>query len=145
YVRKDGSLDMEKLMTDWQKFWRKDGYVAVDGFGYRESGPHLMLMAFLQRVINGGGTIHREYGLGRGALDLLIEWANERHAIEVKLRRGVETEADAIEQLGGYLEHMGLQQGWLVLFDLRKELTWQEKLYQREVDYQGKRIRIVGS
>ena len=46
-----------------------------------------MLMAFLQRIVNGGGRIEREYGLGRGALDLLIEWRGQRHAIEVKLRR----------------------------------------------------------
>jgi hypothetical protein len=145
YVRTDGSLDMAKLMTDWQEFWRKDGHLAAEGFGYRESGPHLMLMAFLQRVINGGGKIEREYGLGRGALDLVIEWRTERHAIEVKLRRNAETEQDALEQLGRYLEHLGLAEGWLVLFDLRKKLRWDKRLYQRDVEHQGKRIRIVGS
>jgi len=77
YVRSDGSLDMPRLMAEWQVFWRKDGHLAAEGFHYRESGPHLMLMAFLQRVINGGGRIEREYGLGRGALDLLIEWKGE--------------------------------------------------------------------
>ncbi len=145
YVRKDGSLDMEKLMMDWQDFWREDGHLAAEGFGYRESGPHLMLMAFLQRVINGGGEIRREYGLGRKALDLLVQWQDTQHAIEIKLRRNADTEAHGLKQLAGYLDRLSLQEGWLVLFDLRKELTWQEKLYQREVDYQGKRIRIVGS
>lgn len=145
YVQKDGRLDMEKLMADWQKFWRKDGHLAAEGFGYRESGPHLMLMAFLQRVINGGGKLHREYGLGRGALDLLIEWNQDRHAIELKIRRDANTEPDALEQLGGYLDRLGLSQGWLVLFDLRKTKRWEKKLYQRDVDYHGKRIRIVGS
>ncbi len=145
YIRKDGSLDMAKLMTDWQKFWRKDGHLAAEGFGYRESGPHLMLMAFLQRVINGGGRIEREYGLGRGALDLVIEWKNDRHVIEVKLRRDTDTEDEALDQLCGYLDHLGLADGWLLLFDLRKEPTWQEKLYQRDVEQSGKRIRIVGS
>lgn len=143
YVQKDGSLDMGKLMTDWQKFWRKDGHLAAAGFGYRESGPHLMLMAFLQRVVNGGGRIEREYGLGRGALDILIEWQGARHAIEVKIRRGKSTEADALEQLAGYLERLGLSHGWLILFDLRK-LRWEKKLYQREVEHAGKRIVIVG-
>ncbi len=145
YVRKDGSLDMGKLMTDWQTFWRKDGHLAAEGFGYRESGPHLMLMAFLQRIINGGGKIHREYGLGRGALDLLIEWKNERHVIEIKLRRDTETEDEALEQVARYLDHLGLTEGWMLFFDLRKERTWQEKLYQRDVEFPGKRIRIVGS
>ena len=44
--------------------------LAAQGFSDRGSGPHRMRMAFLQRVINGGGQIDREYGLGRGALDL---------------------------------------------------------------------------
>jgi Endonuclease NucS len=144
YVRKDGSLDMDKLMTDWQKFWREDGHLAAEGFGYRESGPHLMLMAFLQRIINGGGRIDREYGLGRGSMDLLIEWKKDRHVIELKLRRRKTTEADAIEQLAGYLDRLGLSEGWLVLFDLRK-IRWEKKIFQREVEHQGKRIRVVGS
>jgi hypothetical protein len=134
---------MGKLMTDWQDFWREDGHLAAAGFGYRESGPHLMLMAFLQRVINGGGRIEREYGLGRGALDILIEWQGARHAIEVKIRRGKSTEARALKQLGNYLDRLNLSHGWLVLFDLRK-LRWEKKLYQREVEHAGKRIVIVG-
>lgn len=144
YVRQDGSLDMAKLMVDWQKFWRQDGHLAAEGFGYRESGPHLMLMAFLQRVINGGGRIDREYGLGRGALDLLITWQHVRHAIEVKLRRDTETEEEALDQLAGYLDRMGLDEGWLVLFDLRQGPTWKERTYQREVEHAGKKIWIVG-
>jgi hypothetical protein len=82
-----------KLMAAWQEFWREDGHLAAEGFAYKESGPHLMLMAFLQRVVNGGGRIDREYALGKGALDLLITWKTQRIAIEVKLRRDTETEA----------------------------------------------------
>ena len=78
-----------------------------------------MLMAFLQRIVNGGGRIEREYGLGRGALDLLDRVAGARHAIEVKLRRDTETEGEALEQVARYLDHAGLDEGWLVIFDLR--------------------------
>ena len=78
-----------------------------------------MLMAFLQRIVNGGGHVEREYGLGRGALDLVLEWHGARHAVEVKLRRDTETEQDAFEQLARYLDSLGLDEGWLVLFDLR--------------------------
>lgn len=144
YVRADGSLDMGKLMADWQQFWRKDGHLSADGFRYREAGPHLMLMAFLQRVINGGGRIEREYGLGRGALDLMVEWQGQRHAIEVKLRRDTETEADALDQLSRYLDHAGLPEGWLVMFDLRSTLPWEQRLTTREVEHSGRRVHIVG-
>ena len=144
YVRKDGSLDMPKIMVDWQEFWRKDGHVAAEGFSYREAGPHLMMMAFLQRVVHGGGRIEREYGLGRGALDLLVFWKQERHAIELKLRRDNDTEAEALDQIASYLDKLGLPEGWLVLFDLRKELSWQDKLFLREIPHKGKLIRLVG-
>ncbi len=144
YVRPDGSLDMPRVFKDWQTFWRKDGHLAAEGFSYRESGPHLMLMAFLQRVVNGGGKIEREYGLGRGALDLLVCWQSEKHAIELKIRRDTETEADALDQLAEYLDKLGITEGWLVLFDLRKELSWKEKLFIRETPHEGKVIRVVG-
>ena len=144
FVQPDGSLDMGKLMAEWQVFWRKDGHLAAEGFAYREAGPHLMLMAFLQRIVNGGGRVEREYGLGRGALDLMIFWRGARHAIEVKLRRDTETEAEALEQVGRYLNHAEIGDGWLVMFDLRKEVSWADKLFLREVQHEGKTIRIVG-
>jgi len=144
YVRPGGALDVPKLMVAWQAFWREDGYLAAEGFGYREAGPHLMLMAFLQRIVNGGGRVEREYGLGRGALDLMIFWKGERHAIEVKIRRDTETEAKALDQVARYLDRSGLGEGWLLMFDLRKEVAWTDKLFVREVEHEGKRICIVG-
>lgn len=144
YVRPDGSLDMPALMTAFQTFWRKDGHLAAQGFTYRESGPHLMLMAFLQRIINGGGRVEREYGLGRGALDLLVSWRGARFAIELKLRRDTETLDEALAQIAGYLDTAALDEGWLVLFDLRSTAPWSERSYQRDVEVAGKRIHIIG-
>jgi hypothetical protein len=144
FVRPDGSLDLPKLMAEWQMFWREDGHLAAAGFSYREAGPHLMLMAFLQRIVNGGGRVEREYGLGRGALDLIIEWRGARHAIEVKLRRHTQTEERALEQVARYLDKAGLDEGWLVLFDLRSTLPWEERLTSRTVETGGKRVHVVG-
>ncbi len=144
YVRPDGSLDMPKVLSAWQTFWREDGHLAAEGFSYKESGPHLMLMAFLQRIINGGGRVLREYGLSRGALDLIIEWRGARHVIEVKLRRHTQTEERALEQVAGYLDTAGLAEGWLVMFDLRSTLPWDQRLTTRTVEAHGKRITIVG-
>jgi hypothetical protein len=144
YVLPDGALDLPKLMTAWQTFWRKDRHLAAEGFSYREAGPHLMLMAFLQRIVNGGGRVEREYGLGRGALDLMISWKETRHAIEVKLRRDTETEAEALEQIARYLDRAGLGEGWLVMFDLRTEPSWSDKQFVREAAHAGKTIHVVG-
>jgi hypothetical protein len=144
FVRPDGALDVERLLSAWQIFWREDGHLAAGGFSYQEAGPHLMLMAFLQRVVNGGGRVEREYGLGRGALDLMIEWRGARHVIEVKLRRDTQTEERALEQVARYLEAAGLEEGWLVMFDLRSTQAWEQRLTTRTVEAAGKRVRIVG-
>jgi hypothetical protein len=143
-VRDDGTLDMPKLMKAWQEFWREDGHLAAEGFVYREAGPHLMFMAFLQRIVNSGGRIEREYGLGRGALDLMVHWRGERHAVEIKLRRGTGTEAKALEKIARYLDVSGLDQGWLVLFDKRRTLPWSKKLYVRTRRVEGKQVHVVG-
>jgi len=144
FVLPDGALDMPRLMDAWQVFWREDGHTAAEGFGYRESGPHLMLMAFLQRIVNGGGRIDREYGLGRGALDLVITWRGTRHVVELKLRRDSQTEERALDQVVRYLDHAGLDEGWLVLFDLRSTRPWAERLTRETVERGSKRIHVVG-
>jgi hypothetical protein len=103
-----------------------------------------MLMAFLQRIVNGGGRVEREYGLGRGALDLMIFWKTERHAIEVKIRRDTDTEPEALDQVARYLDRAGLGEGWLLIFDLRKEVPWADKRFVRDVEHAAKKICIVG-
>ena len=72
YMNPDNSIDMEKLLLDFQQFFRENADSWIERFDYKESGPQLLLQAFLQRVVNGGGYIDREYGLGRGRTDLLI-------------------------------------------------------------------------
>ena len=144
YLDAVGRLDVPKLMAAWQVFWREDGHLAAEGFAYREAGPHLMLMAFLQRVVNGGGRIDREYALGKGALDLLITWKDQRIALEVKLRRDTETEARALEQVTRYVERLDLEEGWLVLFDLRSTSSWEARLFTRIESVAGRRVHVVG-
>jgi hypothetical protein len=88
--------------------------------------------------------VQREYGLGRRALDLLVEWGERRYAIEIKLRRDTETEEEALQQTSDYLDRLGLEEGWLVLFDLRSKAPWAERLTTRTVEVAGRRIHIVG-
>ncbi len=144
YLRADGGLDMGKLMAGWQSFWREDGHLAAEGFDYKEAGPHLMLMAFLQRVVNGGGRIDREYALGKGALDLLVTWKGERFAVELKQRRDARTLARGVAQVAGYAKSLGLKEAWLVMFDRRKSVPWSKRLTQSTTKRDGVTVRVVG-
>ncbi len=92
YIGPDGRLDMDKLLAAFQQFFREHSESWVERFAYKEAGPQLLLQAFLQRIINGGGRVEREYGLGRGRTDLLLIWpypdGEQRSVIELKVRRG---------------------------------------------------------
>ncbi len=144
YVGPDGLLDVPKLMAAWQEFWREDGHLAAEGFAYKESGPHLVMMAFLQRVVNGGGSIDREYALGRDALDLLVTWKTQRIAFELKIVRRPTTEAKGLAQLGGYLDALGLDEGWLVLFDNDPKLSWEARVFTRVAQVGARRVHVIG-
>jgi hypothetical protein len=130
FVLPDGRLDLRKLLTDFAAFWQEQGDALVGGMTYHEVAPQLVLMAFLQKVANGGGVIDREYGLGRRRIDLLLRWPYrgedgarlvQREAMELKVWRKGEKDplAQGLAQLDGYLEGLGLCEGTLVIFDRR--------------------------
>ncbi len=74
YIDREGKLNMMKLLKNFQQFFREHSESWLTRFKYEEAGPQLLLQAFLQRIINGGGLIDREYGLGRKRTDLYIRW-----------------------------------------------------------------------
>ena len=142
WVKADG-LDMPGLMAAFQQFWRENSGADRDIMGYRESVPHLVLMAFLQRVTNGGGHINREMAVGTGRLDLCVEFRGARYAIEVKTSSNFQGEK-SYAQCAKYLDSLGLSEGWMPIFEKSKEKTWDEKIYSRDVTVEGKTIHVVG-
>ena len=146
YTRPDGSLDMRALLRAFQEFFAEHSESWLARFEYQEAGPHLILMAFLQRVVNGGGQIRREMAVGSGRVDLCVSWKGQRYALELKIRRGERTLKQGVEQLSRYLARLGLEEGTLVLFDRRAEVGWEEKLYEKELEGAGgKRIVVFGA
>lgn len=151
YTGPDGRLDMRKLLAAFQEFFRQHSAHWVERFDYKEAGPQLLLQAFLQRVINGGGQIHREYGLGRRRTDLLVEWplpegGAQRVVIEMKLLYDSleRTVADGLEQTADYMDSSGAQEGHLLIFDRRPARQWEEKIFLRDEHHRGRAITVWG-
>jgi len=132
YLRKDGLLDVPKFLEAFTQFYRENSDVWLEKFAYKESGPHLLLMAFLQRVINGGGKIHREYALGRGRVDLLIQWLTQHIVIELKVKRGKTTIEKGLEQTADYMDVNSATEGHLVVFDRKTDKSWDERIFRQE-------------
>jgi hypothetical protein len=136
WEKPDGSLDMDELLREFQTFWRENSEMWEEKMNYTEAFPHLLLMAFLQRVLNGGGRIDREYAAGRGRTDLLVEYNAKRHVIEIKLiyeKQSPDTiKAKGLEQTTKYRDTVAPDaSAYLVIFDRRtetKEKPWEERL-----------------
>lgn len=99
------------LLQEFQTFWREHSEVWEIKADYTEAIPHLLLLAFLQRLFNGSGRITREYAAGRGRMDLLVEYAGQSFIIEitlVKASKGWErTLEEGLNQVSRYRAKLG--------------------------------------
>jgi hypothetical protein len=148
WEKPDGSLDMDRMLKEFQKFWRRHADRWEEKSDYTEAFPHLLLMAFLQRVLNGGGYIDRDCAAGRGRMDLGIEYHGQWYIIEIKLlddHDGLATvREEGLEQIKKYRDKFsGHPPAYLTIFDRRSSATkkpWDERIYW---EYAGD-VAIVG-
>ncbi len=142
-----GRLNPRQLLLNFQAFWLKDGEVMMRSAPYHKAAPHLVLMAYLQRVINGGGRIEREYAAGYGRLDLLLIYDAQQMAIEVKVWNDKQADPliDGLEQTERYLTRLGLSEGYLVIFDRRTQAPeWAERMRIEDVrTASGKAVLVL--
>jgi len=130
FVRPDGTFDFRKMLDKFADWWVENGEFLTSTGYYSEAAPQLILMGFLQRVVNGGGQVEREYGVGSGRIDLQLRWPYrtpdnaqhvQREAIEIKAwRAGKPNPLRAgLKQLDRHLDRLRLDTGTLALFDQR--------------------------
>lgn len=144
FVDEDGRLKISSLIKSFRQFFRENSECWIERFHYKEAGPQLLLQAFLQRIINGGGRIDREYGLGRTRTDLFILWrlkdgSFQRVIIELKiLRRSREqTIIDGMAQTWRYADRCGADEAHLIIFDRAVGKPWDEKIFLESRVYEG--------
>jgi hypothetical protein len=139
FVLPDGRFDLPRLLEEFVVFWREHGEVLIQQEGYHEAVCQIILMAFLHRLVNGGGQLDREYAAGTKRLDVLVCWPytgpegerlTQREAMELKVWRVGENDPkpDGLAQIDRYLDRLTLSTGVLVIFDRRPEAPpWKER------------------
>ena len=148
----DGKLHAARLLAAFQEFFREHSEHWMERFQYKEAGPHLLLQAFLQRIVNSGGRIEREYGLGRMRTDLLLLWPKsgggdtQKIVIECKVvhKSLKETIRQGLDQIRAYMDRCAAEEGHLVVFDRSAEKSWTDKVFRRDQSVDGRRITVWG-
>jgi hypothetical protein len=142
YVKSDGKLDIQKVLDAYIKFYKEHSELVTRRKTYTEAAHHLLFMAWLQRIVNGGGYITREYAAGLKRLDLCIDFADERFAFELKLS-SKQALTEGKKQLINYLQRLSLDSGWLIIFS-RKPVEDIETVGKREIiEEERKRIEVI--
>lgn len=145
FFRADGTLDMHKLLMEFTQFYRENSDVSAEELLYKESGPHLLLMAYLQRIVNGGGRVHRECALGKGRVDLLVEYKNQSIVLELKLFHSTnKTIEEGLRQTAEYMITKNATEGHLIIFDSSKRKPWDKKIFQETKKVNSLIIHIWG-
>jgi Holliday junction resolvase-like predicted endonuclease len=141
YVGADGRLNIEAVLERFLEFYRENGEMLTRRKTYTESAHHLTFMAWLQRIVNGGGYIRREYAAGLGFIDLVIEFGPDKFVFELKTDRNYKQEK-ALPQIAEYAHRMSMSECYLMVF--RREMTDPEQVGQRSlVEYEGLKVHLI--
>ncbi len=141
---KGNKISLEQILKEFQVFWRENSEIWVERYQYKEAAPHLILQAYLQQVVITGGRISREMAGGRGRLDLCLHYGEAKYPIELKLRYSDKTYKEGLLQLAEYMDVLDCKEGWLIVFEQRKKLSWKKKIFWKTKHVEGKTIHIVG-
>ncbi len=124
FTTDDKGLDMRAILLKFQQFM-KEQYAQKDKDFYERQG-RVIFLAFLTPILNGQGHTFREVQASEEKrLDVVVTYFQHRYIIELKRWYGGTYHQKGIGQLAGYLQSHNASKGYLVIFDDRKEKSWE--------------------
>ena len=107
-----------------------------------EREGRLLFLAFIKPIINGKGFDFKEVQISKERrLDIVITYLNQKYVIELKVWSGQEAHEKGIRQIKDYIDRVGVDKGYIVIYDFNKnkDQEWQ----QDRVNVDGKEIFMV--
>jgi hypothetical protein len=81
---------------------------------------------------------------GKGRLDLCLHYQEVNYPIEIKLRYGENSYSKGKQQLADYMDKLDCSEGWLIVFDRRKTVPWEKKIFWQTTSVAKKTVHVVG-
>ncbi len=158
YVLPNGMLDVKLLFEGFAEFWKQHGELLEPRMAYSEAAAQLVLVGFLHKIVNGGGQVEREIGVGKKRIDMMVQWPYtdehgkkqaQRLAVEIKVWRDRDKKGDplvqGLKQIDEYLARLGLDEGTLVIFDSRSiaEPIDDRTRFESQVTASGRTVTLL--
>jgi len=115
-----GRLNFRLILEKFQAFMKAKGREVVEHPTFREATGQLLLLSYLDQLVNGKGWTFKEVRTGKGRIDVLCCYGRQKEVVELKLWYGASRYSQGLQQLVKYLESESLDHGYLVVFDRRE-------------------------
>jgi len=132
FITECGTLDVRKILIKFQEFMKHEYSEKRESF--LEEDGRLVFLAFISPIINGTGFAFKEVRGGEEKrFDIVITYEKKMYILELKIWYGEEYHKKGLIQLGKYLEQYGLDEGYLLIFDFRKNKGVSGKIEEVQV------------
>lgn len=138
FTLENNALDMKAVLLKFQQFM-KEQYSQQDE-SFLERQGRLIFLAFLAPILNGNGYSFREVQASEEKrLDIIVTYFQHRYIFELKRWYGEKAHQRGLKQLADYLDIHNVKNGYLIIFDDRKERNWETKT----IEFEGKQIYAI--
>ena len=122
YLSQSGKIQMDELISNFRDFIFRAGYKILEvPETPKEFVGQYLLLAYLDLFVRKiGGYLYPEVPTGRGRMDIVILYRDEKHIVETKLWRGEKRYQSGKRQLAEYLSKEGVKRGYYIVFDYRQ-------------------------
>lgn len=119
FIKEDGTLDIRNVLIRFQEFMKHE--YSENRKTFLEEDGRLLFLAFISPIINGIGFAFKEVkGGDERRFDIVITYEKRMYIIELKIWRGEEYHKRGLIQLGEYLDQYNLKEGYLLVYDFRR-------------------------
>jgi hypothetical protein len=138
---KDGHIDMDYLMRDFQQYWRENSEVWVKKGYLYERYPHFKMNDFIKQIVKDGRYINGSMG----HYEFCVRDEYQKYPIYLKTGYGDKCLKEGIKKTINCMNSYDCDEGWLVLFDPRSNITWEDKFYIKKETVNGQTITVTGA
>jgi hypothetical protein len=134
----NGHLDFRRVLDKFQAFMKAKGAEVSKHPAFREATGQLLLLGYLDLLVNGKGWTFKEPRSGDGRIDVVCCYGRQKEIVELKLWYGPRRYHAGLSQLARYLDREGLDHGYLFVFDRRENVKREYSFSEHSVA--GKKI-----